>query len=483
MSKKIFNFLLLITLVTSSDTSVIKCNFEKISSSYTCNPITIEGDLHTENETTIINGTHLNGFKDEDVTYLRFNSPLTFESIPTKVFGIFPNIETFGLHSVNLSTILSNSIIDCFKLKSLHIDGNEKLIELSASFAEECSNMKNIYMSNNGIKIVDVNALKGLDNLNYLVLSKNHIESLNSTTFIHTPNLQFLFLDHNEIIEFHSDLFYSLRKLQILSVTFNHIFQISHEIFRNNPLLDQIFIDQNNIIAIEPEFFEEFPGKREYYEYRFYNNNCTDAAIIASKSSPEQDKSFDEEKFKICFDGWHELQSKETATTDIEKILEMDFEEVTFDISYDHKCRFFLNEKRKYTCVLENIDLVLSSVSGDHYEDFMDLNVTQLFFTNSTLSKVPKQVFEKFPNLEFLSVANTQMTIINEQTFGDCGKIKKIDASDNQIIKIVESSFKNCKELEVIDVSGNPLNFIDSEIFQYDPQLKHIILKKNNLEK
>jgi Leucine-rich repeat (LRR) protein len=128
---------------------------------------------------------------------------------------------------------------------------------------------------------------------------------------------------------------------------------------------------------------------------------------------------------------------------------------------------------------MENIDLVIKSIGGDHLQDFTDENVTQVFFINSILSKVPREIFEKFSNLDFLSVANTQLTIISEQTFGDCGKVKKIDASNNKITKIIETSFKSCTDLEVLDVNGNPIEVVNGEIFFYDKNLKHIIVRKN----
>lgn len=481
MLVEILNFLLLVAIASS--TSTIKCNFEKISSYYSCNPESVVGVFNEEEREILVNGTHISGFIDDDVTYLRFNSPLTFNYVPTKVFETFSNIQIFGLHSVNLTSLSSKAFKNCFKLNSLHIDGNENFAILTSSFAEECSNIKNIYMSNNGLKTIESDAFKGLENLNYLVLSKNQLTNFPSTIFTHTPNLEFLFLDHNQIVNFHADLFYPMKKLQLLSATFNLIELISLDIFQNKPLLNQIFLDNNHIDVIEPEFFDEFLKKFEYYEFRFYNNNCTSTAIIASKN-PHEDKHYDGEKVSLCFENWFDLQrvELEVSTEEIDQLsstaLSMDIEEITV-ISFEHNCRFFLNENRKYSCVLENVELVLSSVGGDHLDDFSDLNVTQLFFTNSVLSKIPPVIFKKFPNLEFLSVANTQMSIINDQTFGDCNKLRKINASENQITKIVETSLKNCKMLEEIDLSENPIEALDGEIFHSDPHLKRIILHRN----
>lgn len=479
MKGKIFNVLLLVAIVSS--TATIKCNFEKISSYYSCNPVSVVGVFNEELQEIIVNGSHLSSFSDDDVTYLRFNSPMTFNSVPTKVFENFPHIQIFGLHSVNLASLSTKAFKNCFKLNSLHVDGNENLTLLSSSFAEECSNLKNIYMANNGLKTIESDAFKGLENLNYLVLSRNQLTNLPATIFTHTPNLEFLFLDYNQIVNFHADLFFPMRKLQLLSATSNLIEIISLDIFQNKPLLNQIFLDNNHIDAIEPEFFDEFPGKLEFYEIRFYKNNCTSSALIASKN-PQEDKHFDEEKYSICFENWYGLQQVE-AEVSTEEILTNTLQPMNIDeftiISFDHNCRFFLNENRKYSCVLENVELVLSSVGGEHLDDFSDLNVTQLFFANSVLSKIPSIIFKKFPNLEFLSIANTQMSIINDQTFSDCNKLRKIDASKNQITKIVSTSLKNCKVLEVIDVSENPIEAVDGEIFHYDPHLKHIILHHN----
>lgn len=476
MNVKIINFLLLITIASS--TLTIKCNFEKISSYYSCNPVGVVGVFNKEKQDDIlVNGSHLSGFNDDDVTYVRFNSPMTFNYVPTKLFETFSNIQIFGLHSVNLTLLSSKAFKNCFKLNSLHVDGNENLTMVASSFAEECNNIKNIYMPCNGLKSLDTDAFKGLENLSYLVLSKNQLTNLPATIFTHTPNLEFLFLDHNQIVSLHADLLCPMRKLQLLSATFNHIELISLDVFQNKPLLDQIFLDNNQIDAIEQEFFDEFLGKREFYEFRFYNNNCTTSAVIASKT-PQENKHFDEEKFSLCFANWYDLHRVEVgvSTEEIDQLSStMDIEV----ISFEHNCRFFLNENKKYSCVLENVELVIASVGGDHLDDFSDLNVTQLFFINSVLSRVPSAIFKKFPNLEFLSVANTQIPIINEQTFSDCNKLKKIDASENQITKIVETSLKNCKVLEVIDVSDNPIEAVDGEIFHYDPQLKHIILHRN----
>lgn len=242
MNFTIYVIVILSVIGTSASISRIHCNFEKIASTYTCSPLYSSASSVTEeNEEIIVNGNHMDSLKDDDITYLRFNSPFTFNYVPSKLFAIFRNIETFSLQSVNLTNITSEAFNNCYKLKSLHIDGNKNLSRLPARFANDCGNLKNLYMPGNNLSEIDKYAFEGLDSLNYLVLTKNNLQNLHQDTFSSVENLQFLFLDQNYLHDLHEDLFYSTRKLQLLSITHNQIEEIYSRTFRNNPLLDEIF--------------------------------------------------------------------------------------------------------------------------------------------------------------------------------------------------------------------------------------------------
>jgi hypothetical protein len=136
-----------------------------------------------------------------------------------------------------------------------------------------------------------------------------------------------------------------------------------------------------------------------------------------------------------------------------------------------------------YVCVLENVDLILSSIGGEHetidQKIYTDADVKAVYFKHSILSKVPQVIFVKFPNIQFLSVAECKMTIINENTFELCGNLKTLDARKNFISRITEMSLKNCQSLETMIMTGNlELEEIESELFTIDPNLKHIVLNR-----
>jgi hypothetical protein len=142
-----------------------------------------------------------------------------------------------------------------------------------------------------------------------------------------------------------------------------------------------------------------------------------------------------------------------------------------------------LDHEKVYVCVLENVDLILFSIGGEHekigMKTYTDLDVEAVYFKHSILSKVPRIIFEKFLNLKFLSVVETKMTIINENTFELCGNLKTLDARNNFISRITGKSLMQCHSLETMIMTGNlELEDIESELFMMDPNLKHIVLNR-----
>jgi len=145
-------------------------------------------------------------------------------------------------------------------------------------------------------------------------------------------------------------------------------------------------------------------------------------------------------------------------------------------------CRYFLDQEKRYTCVLEDVDHVISAIGGNHSAGFNDSSVTRIYFINSKLSKVPDIIFTQFVNVNYLSVTGTQMTILNDNTFKTCSaKLKTLDARDNLISRVIKTALQKCTELESLDLHGNPVEDLDMDIFQYNPKLTKLIVKRRIL--
>jgi hypothetical protein len=144
----------------------------------------------------------------------------------------------------------------------------------------------------------------------------------------------------------------------------------------------------------------------------------------------------------------------------------------------DKICRFYLDWNNQYTCVIDGAEGTVTSISGTHYLTFIDTDVTRLYFINSNLNLVPKVLFIKFPNLKYLHIANSGLTIINKKTFNECGKLEFLDASHNEINHIDDDSLRNCTMLRVIDLTGNPIDYVSAGLYQLDPTLERVHLKR-----
>jgi hypothetical protein len=95
----------------------------------------------------------------------------------------------------------------------------------------------------------------------------------------------------------------------------------------------------------------------------------------------------------------------------------------------------------KFSGVTIGADETVSTIKTDP-EDTDDLKITTVEFSGSSIHSIPAELFEKFPNLEWLS------------------------ADEQGIREIKKDTFKNAKKLETIDLVRNSLSTLDVDTFR-----------------
>lgn len=149
----------------------------------------------------------------------------------------------------------------------------------------------------------------------------------------------------------------------------------------------------------------------------------------------------------------------------------------------DKICRYILDANDQYTCILDDVNAVLTSISGNHISPaFTDASVTRIYFKNSVLPNIPCIIFEKFPNLTFLSIANSSLSLVNDQGLSCCGNVVHLDARYNNIVHVSEDALKNCTKLQTLDLTGNPLEYISGQLYLNNPDLRRIIIHRESFE-
>lgn len=165
---------------------------------------------------------------------------------------------------------------------------------------------------------------------------------------------------------------------------------------------------------------------------------------------------------------------------EIENATEVSQTNATTPYLHDYEqasCRFYIDANKEYNCVLEGVTPELKRINVDHLGNLTNESVTKVFLRDSVLINVPRILTDIFPNLNHLSIGNTNIKTLDNEFIEDCKNIKDIDLRGNKIHHVKKDCFKKCLNLEAVNLSDNPIEMIQSEIFQTNPKLTIIINK------
>jgi len=454
--------LLIANAVRATD---VNCNFQgTLGNGYYCQPTSMDA-ITSQSQAINVIQNHVSGGSNALVESLNFLSPLIVNYIPTKIFNSLQNIKYFHSHQIELKALQTNAFANCLDMESI-TSFNNPLETIEASFAEGCTNLKYIHIFDNGpIKSIHKDAFKGLSKVENLMMMQCNITKLEPGIFSHTKGLSFLSLGYNLITELDVDLFVGLTNLTMIDLNFNRIKVLPALDLTNTPNLKMVYLNNNLIEAVAPNFFTvTFPGSapKTYWLLALEGNVCINKTFDINQLLQPGD-------LDTCTANFNAVTTTTTTTTASENS----------SCPSQKDCRFFLDERRRYTCVLEKVDLVLTSIGGVHDVGYSNSDVTRVYFLDSELANVPRAVFDSFANVDFLSIAETHLSVINDDTFEVCGtKLKKLDASKNQITRIYETSLQKCSALEWLDLTGNSAEDLDRSLFQLDPTLQHVIFNR-----
>jgi len=487
----------------------------------TCNQFTLTPITQPNELANFLNQP--SNFIDNMTMSMNFDSQHAINYIPTDMFNHMISIQQFNSQNASISTIITNAFIHCENLQNIMMT-YELFTNLPASFAGGCYNVMMLQIYRSNLQTIDENALRGLFSLQNLMLSYNQIDCLPPLLFQDTKGLQMIDLSNNKIKALHPILFKTLIEVTNVNLMANQITYIPDlelDISSSNQGSFNLMLSDNPIQAIHPLFLTHL----------FYNNNNNNfmghqIQIMFASSTLQVPTCADINPNTANYNGidlhningqtmWYQQNISYTYHTSCYSNFSPQMADNSLvtcgsiistttttssttsstlspgsgagagngtnsgSCSSDRICRYYLDYLNRYTCVLDSVDGIVSSISGTHYLTFTDANVERVYFANSQLSRIPNVLFTQFPNLNFLYVRNVGLGVINDHTFNQCGNLKYLDASYNDIIHIDETSLKNCTKLETIDLTGNPLDYISTQLYVFDPSLKTVHLQRN----
>jgi hypothetical protein len=191
-----------------------QCKYEDLYTPYQCNLAQAFISITEKNQPVTVTGTHLNSKTNDNVEMLLFNNPHVLNFVPTKVFEIFKKLRTIEMVDVQLNHMTTNAFINCLELNRLKVNKNNFPV-LSASFAEACVNLEDLFLTQNNIQTIDKDAFKGMEYLRSLDVQENKIASLPALQIVKTKGNNYISINFasNVITEIDPEFVTILKKI------------------------------------------------------------------------------------------------------------------------------------------------------------------------------------------------------------------------------------------------------------------------------
>ena len=359
-------------------------------------------------------------------------------------------------------------------------------------------NLEQLSLNDNNILLIPGSALGRLPKLVYLDISYNRISALSRDILQSTTNeLIYFNLARNVIREIPDGTFQHLKRLKILNLNGNLLTNINGQTFQGlEDTLEYLHLGQNKIkylsgpdlslskliyLDLSENMFPDLPWEQftqlvnlkhfnmsnnfylESLESTFFNNFPMLATLDMSNCGVTN----------IHADWFSEsinLLQLILSYNLIEAVNENAFRNLNnltyLDLSYNNittlKPGFLGNNRKLKTLLLNNNKL--NAFKGDYF--------------NNVRSSDNKNLTE----LEYLNVANNEISYFFPTSFKIHRKLKSIIANDNKFTFFPPDLIANMQFLETLDLSNNKLKAIEEMDYSRLPRLRELILKGNEIE-
>ena len=298
MSWKILILVLIFVLnLSTSFGQELNCSYgDGASWGYTCDLKIINPNGF--NNFTLINGTHLEGMRNEDVWWINRVFGSNSSNIPSIICETFNNAVRIDLSSVGIQSVAENSFRNCKNLQHLYLYSNQIAIWPVNIFQKQ-QKLVELSIHSNNISDLPENIFDPLQNLDDLVLAINPIKNLRNEWFEKLGNMRELRLQDMQIEELPKDVFSSMKKLELINLGINKIRVIHADSFGILPNLTTVYISNNQIDAIDEKFIDNTGVQFLDMTY----NKCANVYIYDLSASRESMRN----KLQVCFENYQLL--------------------------------------------------------------------------------------------------------------------------------------------------------------------------------
>lgn len=151
----------------------------------------------------------------------------------------------------------------------------------------------------------------------------------------------------------------------------------------------------------------------------------------------------------------------------------------------DWNCRFENDRDRFYSCIIRGVDLIAEApitFKGNHYIGKGPGDVVIFNIESKSVSYLPPEIFEKFPNTQTLHVERKKLKKLVRNTFINAKKLRRFHGDYNELHVLGPYAFYGAINLEVIRLGVSQVREIDKTAFKGLTKLKEVNFGTNQIK-
>lgn len=353
------------------------------------------------------------------------------QQLPT-IFTWYKALRSLNVSSLGLESLRAKDFDYARNLVTLIVSHNE-IVDIPSSLFADAIKLSVVDMSYNKIKRVDPLAFGANKQITLLNLSHNLIVEIDSRTLAPLIALEVLDLSWNRIANITAGLFDELGQLRELKLANNLLQQLECTLFNSLTNLKMLDLNRNQLTT--------------------FDANCVENATSIALSIEENQLNY-----LVLTRNVSEINVAANNLSNI--IIDGDLENMTV----------FNTSKNYISNILEVIQLLNSSLR------ILDMS-------DSTIGKLNISTFERFDNLERLSLRNTQLSNIQYGTFHHQQNLRFMDLSVNYLNQInFQMLHWNSAKLEVFYLDSNNLDDFSNLTAANYPSLQSVSIDGNKID-
>ncbi|WP_158996609.1 leucine-rich repeat domain-containing protein [Pigmentibacter ruber] len=317
-------------------------------------------------------------------------------------------------------------------IRLLNLDGenlDSKIKDISP--ITSLKSIQGLFLGDNLINNIPVNAFLQLKQLEWLDLYSNNLENLDNSIFSTNKILRGISLADNKLNKLPTNIFSNLQELQELILDRNELENLGEDIFKNNSKLKELYISGNKLYFLPKNTFKNLRDLEKLY---LSQNKFTllDADIFSNNINLK------------------ELSLEGNQISELPKEI--------FSTLINLNYLSLLSNK------IESLDNELFIYNSNIKKLSLDMNKIKL---------LPKTIFSNLTNLERLSMYDNKLEHLDPEVFQNNTKLKKLTLNENKLQILPQNVFKSLVNLEELDLRSNFISNLE-EIFRNDERLRNI---------